>query len=223
MNAEIITIGDEILAGDILNTNAHWLAKQLNGRGVRVERIAAIGDDIDKIALEIKSSKADWIIVTGGLGPTHDDVTREGIAKALEKKLVRNEKAVEMIRQKDTNRLQLVMADLPEDAIPVENPCGLAPGFISGNIIVLPGVPRELEAMFPLVVQRFKSTGLFVEWVQTAKKEVEILELLNDAVKQFKRVKIGSYPSKGSVKIKLTSGNKNAVKAARIWLEKRIK
>lgn len=222
MNAEIITIGDEILAGDIVNTNATWLARELNSRGVKVEKIVAIGDDVEKIAEEIKSSKAEWIIVTGGLGPTHDDVTREGIARALDKKLVRSEQAAEMIRRKDRNPLQLIMADLPEGAIQVENPAGLAPGFIAGNIIVLPGVPRELEAMFPIVAERFAGSKLFIDWLQTFKREVEIVEALNEAVKQFPDVKFGSYPSKGEVRIKLSSANEKAVKEARRWLEERV-
>ncbi len=220
--AEIITIGDEILAGDIVNTNATWLAKKLNSMGVKVERITAVGDDAERIAEVIKSSEANWVIVTGGLGPTHDDVTREGVARALGKKLVRSEQAARMIQQKDINPLQLVMADLPEGAIPVENPAGMAPGFIIDNIIVLPGVPRELEAMFPLIESKFKSSKLFIEWIQTTKREVELVEVLNEAVKQFPEVKIGSYPAREIVRIKLTSASAKAIELAKLWLEKKL-
>ncbi|MEM2933581.1 MAG: molybdopterin-binding protein [Methanocellales archaeon] len=219
MNAEIITIGNEILAGDIVNTNATWLAKKLNLMGVRVEKITAIGDDAEKIAKTIKSSEADWVLVTGGLGPTHDDVTREGIARALGKKLVRSEQAARMIQQKDANPLQLVMADLPEGAIPIENPAGMAPGFIIENIIALPGVPRELEAMFPLIAFKFTACQIFVEWIQTTKREIELVEVLNEAVKQFPEVKIGSYPAGEVVRIKLTSVSAKAVELAKLWLK----
>jgi molybdenum cofactor synthesis domain-containing protein len=222
MNAEIITIGDEILAGDVLNTNATWLAKKLNSMGVKVEKITVIGDDAEKIAQVVKSSKAEWIIVTGGLGPTHDDVTREGIARALGRKLLRNEQAAKMIQQKDSNPLQLVMADLPEGATPIENPTGMAPGFIVENIIALPGVPRELEAMFQAIEFKFKASRLFIEWIETKKREVEIVEVLNEAVKLFPEVKIGSYPSKEMVKIKLTSTSARAIELAKLWLEKKI-
>lgn len=223
MNAEIITIGDEILAGDIVNTNATWLAKKLNSMGVRVEKITAVGDDAEKIAKAIKSSEADWVLVTGGLGPTHDDVTREGIARALGKKLVRNEQAARMIQRRDINPRQLVMADLPEGAIPIENPAGVAPGFIIENIIALPGVPRELEAMFPLIAFKFTACEIFVEWIQTTKREVELVEVLNEAVKQFPEVKIGSYPAREIVRIKLTSASAKAVELAKLWLEENIK
>ena len=94
---EIITVGNELLIGKILNTNAYWLARYITGLGIKVRRITVVGDDIDEIASSIREAierKTDFIITVGGLGPTFDDRTLEGLAKALHRKLQVNEKAL---------------------------------------------------------------------------------------------------------------------------------
>ena len=165
---EIIGVGNELLIGKTLNTNAHWLAKRSTTFAIKVKRITVIGDDVNEIASivdEALERKPKFIITTGGLGPTFDDKTLEGIAKALNRKLEVNEKALKMIREKyetyyregKMERVELTparikMARLPEKAEPLLNPVGTAPGVIidvrGTFLIALPGVPAEMEAIF---------------------------------------------------------------------------
>jgi nicotinamide-nucleotide amidase len=157
MRAEIISIGTELLLGEIVDTNAAWLAQQLAAAGVDVYFRTTVGDNVGRIAsaIQIALSRADVIITTGGLGPTVDDMTREGIAQAVGAPLVLNHDLVEQIRARfakwgrplgDNNVRQ---AYIPQGATPVENPVGTAPCFIveheGHSIFVLPGVPREMK------------------------------------------------------------------------------
>jgi molybdopterin-biosynthesis enzyme MoeA-like protein len=154
---EIICIGNELLIGKILNTNENWLAKQATLHGVSVKRMSTVGDNLDR--------KPRFIIITGGLGPTYDDKTLEGVANSLNQKLSINEKAFQMVKEKyeaytregRMDKLELTpsrvkMATLPERATPIPNPVGTAPGVrlsIDESIMyILPGVPSEMMAIF---------------------------------------------------------------------------
>jgi len=165
---EIICVGNELLIGKTLNTNAHWLAKRATSLAIMVKRITVVGDDADEIANVLKEAlerKPRFIITTGGLGPTFDDKTLEGIARALNRKLKVNEKALEMVRAKyeayaKAGRIEKVeltsprvkMAKLPEGTEPLPNSVGTAPGVkieVKGTLVIaLPGVPSEMEAIF---------------------------------------------------------------------------
>ncbi len=165
---EIICVGNELLIGKTLNTNAHWLARRATSLGILVKRITIIGDDVDEIAnaiREVLQRKPRFIITTGGLGPTFDDKTLEGIAKALNCKLEVNEKALKMVKEKyeayfkegKMEKVELTpprvkMATLPERAEPLPNSVGTAPGVminVKGTLLIaLPGVPPEMEIIF---------------------------------------------------------------------------
>jgi nicotinamide-nucleotide amidase len=165
---EIICVGNELLIGKTLNTNATWLAKRATSLGVMVKRITVIGDDVDEIAetlREVLRRKPRFIITTGGLGPTFDDKTLEGIAQGLDRRLEINEKALKMVREKyeaylrqgKIEKVELTpprvkMATLPERTKPLPNPVGTAPGMMAklrGTLVAaLPGVPPEMEAIF---------------------------------------------------------------------------
>lgn len=158
--AWIVTVGNEILIGRIVNTNASWLARRLTLIGFRVHRIVTVPDSVDEIAEEVGRgvARARVVITTGGLGPTYDDITLEGVARALGRRLVLNKEALRMVEEFYSARgLPLTeerkkMAMLPEGARPIPNPVGAAPGSLVrlGGVIVasLPGVPREMEEMF---------------------------------------------------------------------------
>lgn len=165
---EIISVGNELLIGKVVNTNASWMAKRATSLGTTVRRITVTSDDVDEISaaiLEAVRRKPKFIITTGGLGPTFDDKTLEGIAKALKRNLKVNEQALDMVKKKyeeyhkkdrmnDTELTapRVKMATLPEKAEPLPNPVGTAPGVIvnlRGSVLVaLPGVPPEMEAIF---------------------------------------------------------------------------
>ncbi|MDH5636465.1 MAG: nicotinamide mononucleotide deamidase-related protein [Candidatus Bathyarchaeota archaeon] len=165
---EIICVGNELLIGKTLNTNAQWLAKRITTLGLSTRRIAIVGDDVDEIFSTIREAmerNPRFVITTGGLGPTFDDKTLEGLAKALECKLEINEEALTMVKEKyrkyadegKTKKAELTpprvkMAKLPEGAKPLFNPVGTAPGVIMEHggitILALPGVPSEMKAIF---------------------------------------------------------------------------
>ena len=165
---EIICIGTELLIGKTLNTNANWLAKRITSLGASVQRITIIRDDINEISSAIKDAtqrKNNYVITIGGLGPTFDDKTLEGIAKVLNQRLTINNEALELIKEKYRNYLEegrikkfeltpprIKMARLPDGAKPLPNPVGTAPGVLmkwnEKTIISLPGVPSEMKAIF---------------------------------------------------------------------------
>ena len=165
---EIICVGTELLIGKTLNTNANWLAKRITSLGGKVVKISVIRDDIDEIASTMRKAmqrKNDFIITVGGLGPTFDDKTLEGVAGALNLKLAVNNEALEMIKEKyrsyvEEGRMErfeltsprVKMARLPKGAKPLRNPVGTAPGVMvkcdGKTIISLPGVPSEMKAIF---------------------------------------------------------------------------
>ena len=224
MDAVVICIGDELLTGDIEDTNATWLARQLFALGADLKKITVIPDDVDVIAAELGRAGADAVIVTGGLGPTHDDVTRYGVAKAAGVPLVRDAAAMRVVegRGRKLAPAAYVMADIPAGAEVIPNPVGAAPGFIvGGRIYAFPGVPSELKAMFPLVSERFKGKTIVVDWLITKRKESDIVAPLNEAVRRFPEVSFGSYPS-DVVRIKMKSRDADAVRRAKEWLAGRI-
>lgn len=161
MKAEIIAVGTEILLGDIVNTNAQFLAKELAKLGIEVYHQSVVGDNEERIleAFERAFKESDIVITSGGLGPTPDDLTKEMAAKYFGKELVPHEESLKMLEQyfkaygrevTEGNRKQ---AYFPKDAIILDNPNGTAPGaIIKGDdnkvIIVLPGPPREIIPMF---------------------------------------------------------------------------
>lgn len=168
MIAEIISVGNELLDGRTLNTNAHWLAARLASFGCTVRRITTIGDDLNEIKFAVREALkrgCDWLIISGGLGPTFDDKTLEGVALALRKKLEVNSDAYKMVREKyqrmvNEGRLEKVemtpprvkMATLPRGSKALPNPVGTAPGVMISKdkttIFCLPGVPSEMKAIF---------------------------------------------------------------------------
>ncbi|MBS7616517.1 nicotinamide mononucleotide deamidase-related protein [Candidatus Bathyarchaeota archaeon] len=248
---EIICIGNELLIGKTLNTNAQWLAKRATTLGVAVKRITVVGDDVEEIANALREAlqrKPRFIITTGGLGPTFDDKTLEGIAKALRFKLELNNKALQMVKQKydayvkagriDSAELtppRVKMAKLPEGAEPLPNPVGTAPGVQikvdNTDIIVLPGVPSEMEAIFDGYVATMlkkESKGLmFFEASIYADNIVEstLAPLIDKTMHDNPYVYIKSHPrgaeKKPHIEIHMSTTTKNP-KAAKDRLGKAI-
>lgn len=160
MKAEIIAIGTELLLGDIVNTNAQFISRRLADVGVEVYHQQVIGDNSERLlkAFDEAYKRSDLIITTGGLGPTQDDITKECAAKYFNKELKVDEYSLKKIEEyfnkqgKDLKGNNIKQAYFPEGAIIMANTCGTAPGLIleedNKRIIILPGPPREMEAMF---------------------------------------------------------------------------
>ena len=158
MKCEIINVGTELLLGDILNTNAQFLSQEISKLGFDMYFQTIIGDNHDRLFKQIKDSitRSDILIITGGLGPTDDDITKETVAEATSQKLVFDEISYENMKDYFKNRKMppsnKKQAYIPEDATILENEYGTAPGFISKYneklIVVMPGPPRELIPMF---------------------------------------------------------------------------
>jgi nicotinamide-nucleotide amidase len=160
MRAELLAVGDELLFGDIVNGNAAYLGRQLADVGVTITHSVVIGDDIETIADAIRTalSRADAVVMTGGIGPTQDDLTREGIALAAGVEIKRDDFLEGQLRRRfrDLGRnvpdMNYRQADLPVGAVPLPNEKGTAPGvkmeLLGGVAYAMPGVPHEMHAMF---------------------------------------------------------------------------
>ena len=160
MIAEIFSQGEEVVSGQIVDSNAAWLSQQLNDLGFVVKRHTAVGDDLDDLVSLLKeiAVRADCCICTGGLGPTVDDLTAEAVARAAGEELCFDSEAMQQIeayfsqRQREMPAINRKQAFLPEKAMRIDNPVGTAPGFALHIqrcwFVFLPGVPAEMKAMF---------------------------------------------------------------------------
>jgi molybdenum cofactor synthesis domain-containing protein len=173
LSTEILCVGYELLSGSVLNSNAHWISQKIFEIGGFVKRITVIGDDVNEIDQAVKEAiarKPDLLIISGGLGPTYDDKTLQGVAMSLDLDLALNEYAVGMLKKSyalsknsKLNEIRLKMAKIPVGSKPLQNPVGSAPAVLIENagttIICLPGVPQEMKAIFlesivPLIVKQ---------------------------------------------------------------------
>ena len=182
MNAEIITIGTELLLGEIVDTNATYIARQLRDIGVSIFYVTTVGDNLERIAEAIRTSleRADVVITTGGLGPTVDDMTRQAVADATDRELEFRPELFEDIQERfkqfgvrmsENNRVQ---AFIPKGSIPVHNRLGTAPCYIvedeRGTVISLPGVPREMKGLMersvlPYLRERMGGKGIILSLI----------------------------------------------------------
>ncbi|MFB6142707.1 MAG: competence/damage-inducible protein A [Halorientalis sp.] len=225
MRVALVTVGDELLAGDTVNTNAAWLGERLTERGATVERVTVVPDRVADIARVVNEYHAEYdaVVVTGGLGPTHDDVTMAGVAAAFGRDIERNEAALSWLEGEGgytREDLAAGTADLPAGARPLPNREGVAPGCVVENAYVLPGVPAEMQAMFEEVAGEFGGDRRHVETVEADEPESALLDRL-DAVQERFDVKVGSYPGE-TVRVKFEGPDADAVRDAAAWLRERV-
>lgn len=222
VNAAIIIIGNEILSGRTQDVNIVSISKWLNGLGVRVEEVRVISDVEEHIikAIHDLREKFNYIFTTGGIGPTHDDITSKSIAKAFSLSYGYHKEAYEILEKyygKDKfSEGRKKMAMLPDKAILILNPSSGAPGFIVGNVYCLPGVPSILQSMLGGLNDKIKGgRKILSKTVSAQTVESEIAKSLEEVQNQFKNVEIGSYPffrlGKIGVSIVIRSTEKNHV------------
>jgi len=229
--ATVLTIGNELVSGDISNTNGAWLARRLAPLGVAVRLIAAVPDEIDAVADFVRSEapRVDFLIVTGGLGGTPDDLTREAIAHAFELEQQEVPELADDLRSRFMHdpEYAAAWARLPAARRPLPNPLGGAPGFALENVYVMPGLPAEMEAMFDAVAEEFRRGEPIATWRRTYRtRESAIASLLVQAGKRWPGVLVGSYPAfldEGPrVEVVVKSSDSVALEAASAWLASAI-
>ncbi len=239
MDIAVLTVGDEILAGDTVNTNAAWLAEEIHDRGGSVRRILTVPDELELIDRYVREWHAafDAVIVTGGIGGTPDDVTMEAVASALDRNLVVSDTERERLREEarsfEAANPELAdeydfdfdldaVAALPEGGRPLATETGWAPGCVVENVYVLPGIPREMKAMFDLVADEFGG-DIVTETLYTPTPEGALGDVLETIQSQFD-VAVGSYPGRDDDpgRLKITAEDSDEVAGATEWLRDQI-
>jgi nicotinamide-nucleotide amidase len=227
--AVVLTVGNEIVSGDTENTNASWLSRRLASLGIEVKLVAAVRDDVNEIAafLCAERPRADYVFVTGGLGGTPDDLTREAVAAAFDVPCEEIADVAADLRKRFEHRglsdYAARWANLPRGAEPIPNPLGGAPGFILENVHVVPGLPREMEAMFDSIADRFQGRPI-ASWRRRYRTgEGQIVGVLEEAVRLHPSVTVGSYPrflaDGPEVEVVLKSADDEALARATEWVE----
>ena len=245
MKAEVIAIGSELLLGQIIDTNSSYIAKRLAENGIELVQTATVGDDLHRMKKVIREAihRSQIVITTGGIGPTEDDLTREAIAEVIGRPLTFKPHLMEQIealfkkrgfRMAEGNQKQ---AYIPEGAIPIENPKGTAPGFITetsdGAIISIPGVPFEMEylvenTVIPYLRKRFDIRHQVIQYKvlrACGLGESAIGLQIKDLMKESTNPSVGTLASMGDIRIRITAKAENPEKASNLIqnMEKEIR
>ena len=199
--AAILPIGNEILSGKTLDSNSNWIAQKLGMHGIRLREIRAIPDDKNTIidAVNTLRRKFSYVFTTGGIGPTHDDITADAMADAFGVNLVRDNKAYEILLDyyglDEMNPGREKMALIPEGAKLIQNPVTAAPGFRIENVFVMAGVPKIMKAMMEDILDSFEPGLPFLaRHISCNYPESVVAELLTAIQTEHSNVDIGSYP-----------------------------
>lgn len=197
--AAVLIIGNEILSGKTQDTNVAFLGKSLAALGISLREARVVRDEPEVIAAVVNELRAchTYVFTTGGIGPTHDDLTAESIALAFGVKLVLNEDAKSRLERGmgGLNEARLKMAMVPEGASLVDNPISHAPGFRIDNVYVLAGIPNVARAMFESIVPELgRGAPILSESIDLYMRESELAAALDAIAKSHPEVEIGSYP-----------------------------
>jgi nicotinamide-nucleotide amidase len=225
--AAILTIGNELVSGDVSNTNASWLAKRLAPLGVETRLLVAVPDEIATIAELIRreAPRVDFFIVTGGLGGTPDDLTREALAHAFDAPQEEVPDLAADLRARFVSDPEYAArwAALPRGARPLPNPLGGAPGFAIENVYVLPGLPSAMEAMFDSIDEEFRGGAPIGAWRRIYRTaESVIAPALIEAAERWPAVLVGSYPTFGpggpTVEVVVKSSDPDEMRDSSSWI-----
>jgi len=221
--AGIILVGNEILSGKIEDANAVYLCRELRRLGMDVRRITVIPDDVAVIATEVAAAHRAWDVVftSGGVGPTHDDVTIEGVAVALGVAVVRHPTLAGLLRQYYGDRLNeahLKMAEVPEGAELVSAESLRFPTIVMRNVYILPGVPEIFRQKFDAIRERFRDDPIHLKNVFVRLGEGTLAAHLNELLRHYPALLLGSYPEFSNpeyrVKVTLESRDQTYLEAA---------
>lgn len=201
--AAILVIGDEILSGRTKDKNIGWLAEQLGAQGIQLMEARVIADKKDMIieTVQALSRAYDLVFTSGGIGPTHDDITTDAVASAFDLAVIRHPEAERRLiahysnTNLEFNAARQKMADIPDTAVLIDNPLSAAPGYIIGNVHVLPGVPKILQAMFEGLKGELPGGVVMTRiTIRCSTGEGNIATILLEVEALFDGVSIGSYP-----------------------------
>jgi len=222
-SAGLIVVGNEILSGKVVDTNAPYLARELRALGVELRRIVTVPDEIAQIGVAVRefSASFDWVFTSGGVGPTHDDVTMAGVAHGLDRPVIRHPLIEERLREffkNKANDARLKMAEVPEGAELILDPRLGFPTVTVENVYILPGIPSLFEQKFESLRERFATTPFVLRVIYTREGEGTIAEHLNATLQAYPELQLGSYPKLGdpeyAVKLTLESKDATYVQAA---------
>jgi len=201
VNAAIVIIGNEILSGRTQDVNVSFLTQWLNNKGIKVSEVRIIEDKEESIISCIKEMRRNfkYVFTTGGIGPTHDDITSKSIAKAFNLSCGYHKEAYEILERYykpgEFNEGRKKMAKIPNHAVLIYNPSSGAPGFIVENVFCLPGVPSILKSMVEGLKNKILGgKKILSKTISVSTVESEIAKSLEDIQNEFKNIEIGSYP-----------------------------
>ena len=221
--AGIVVIGNEILSGKVVDTNSPFLAAELRSLGVTLRRVTTIPDELDDIAATVRQfhDLYDLVFTSGGVGPTHDDVTIEGVARGLGRRVIRHpdiEAALRRFYKDEVNDARLKMSEVPDGAELIYDSNLGFPTIKLANIYVLPGIPEILRTKFMALRERFTVDPYHLKVIYTRYGEGSIAMYLNQAMVEFPDLLLGSYPKLGdpeySVKLTMESKDSDYVQRA---------
>ncbi|MEQ8896254.1 MAG: molybdopterin-binding protein [Roseovarius sp.] len=201
--AAMLVIGDEILSGRTRDANMHHLAKELSERGIDLREVRVVSDDPDAITNAVKtlSKSYDHLFTSGGIGPTHDDITADNVARAFDTPIDVREDARALLEAhyeksgQSLNDARLRMARIPDGATLIDNPVSAAPGFTLANVHVMAGVPRIFEAMLESVLPKITGgSPVLSQTLQIMRPEGDIAGPLADLAARYPDLSMGSYP-----------------------------
>ncbi|MDQ6755519.1 MAG: CinA family nicotinamide mononucleotide deamidase-related protein, partial [Bacteroidota bacterium] len=224
VSASIITIGDELLIGQVIDTNSAYIAQELNKAGIAVKRRVAVGDTAEGItnALDEESKHAEIILITGGLGPTSDDITKPLLCKYFNGKMVVNESALQNVKylfnkvfKRETTEVNLKQAEVPDVCTVIQNKKGTAPGMWFEKdekiFVSMPGVPNEMQGMIKEIIEKLKSKFELPVIIHKTLLTAGIGEsMLAEVIKDFEtylppHIKLAYLPNYGMVRLRLTT------------------
>jgi len=214
--AGIVLIGNEILSGKVVDANAAYLCRQFRQLGVDVRKVTVIPDEVDLIAREVREfhEAYTWVFTSGGVGPTHDDVTIEGVARGFSVPVVRHPHLVERLREVYQDRLneaRLKMAEIPEGAELLAMDSLVVPVILIRNVYIFPGVPEIFRQKFEAIKERFRERPYLLRSVYVRIGEGVLAEHLNAMLREFPELLCGSYPefSNPEYKVRVTLESKD--------------
>jgi len=214
--AGIVIIGNEVLSGKTQDINSHFFCTELRRLGVEVQKISTIQDEIELIGQEVAtfSQRYDYVFTSGGVGPTHDDVTIDGIAHGFGLKVVRHPDIERRMRQRlgnQVNEARLRMANVPDGAKLLATEALFAPIVNIRNVYIFPGIPSILQERFHAIKEMFRDTPYYLKNVYVRYGEGVIAEMLNELLVKFPKLMLGSYPvlDVPEYKVKVTLESKN--------------